>query len=259
MEEAMNEVIHADPVRIVQVLTNLLTNAAKYTDPGGTITIAAEAGSGTRTIRVSDTGIGVPREALQSVFDMFSQDKSVLERSEGGLGIGLALAKGLVELHDGTIEAFSEGPGRGTEFRVTLPSPAASNGRASGSGSRRAEAGSARFVLIADDNVDGAESLAELLRLHGNTVEVALDGESALQQARRAPPDVMILDIGMPGLNGYQVAQAVRQEAWGSAVRLVAVTGWGQNSDRALAYEAGFDEHLTKPCDPRRLLDIVCS
>jgi CheY-like chemotaxis protein len=254
-----DEEIHADPVRIVQVLTNLLTNAAKYTDPGGTITVTADAADGTRTIAVSDTGIGVPRESLQSVFDMFSQDKSVLERSEGGLGIGLALAKGLVELHGGTIKAFSEGPGRGTEFLVTLPSPPVEDKRAAGSGSRRAATGTARLVLVADDNVDGAESLAELLRLHGNIVEVALDGEAALQQARLAPPDVMILDIGMPGLNGYEVAQAVRREAWGGAVKLVAVTGWGQTSDRALAYEAGFDEHLTKPCDPERLLDIVCS
>ncbi len=247
----------ADPLRLAQVLSNLLTNAAKYTDPEGHVRLGASVAEQMLTITVTDSGIGIPPEDITGVFAMFSQVKSTQDRSEGGLGIGLALAKGLVELHDGTLEARSRGVGFGSEFIVRLPlkssevtSPGPVDSR---SESRRAT----RRVLIADDNRDAAESLAMLLRIDGHEVTVVYDGPQALTMLLQVRPEVALLDIGMPGLDGYEVAQRVRHGPLGSAITLIAVTGWGQDRDKAQARQAGFDHHFTKPVDPARLSQLL--
>jgi signal transduction histidine kinase/ActR/RegA family two-component response regulator len=241
--------IDADPVRLSQVLSNLLNNAAKYTDPGGDIAISARLEPPGVRIEVADSGIGLPVQALDSVFEMFSQVQGALDRSQGGLGIGLALVKALVELHGGRVTASSPGPGRGSTFAVLLPlagaAPAAAEVPAGpGHGVE------ARRVLVADDNVDAASSFGLLLQLWGHEVRVAHDGLAALTLAREFRPHVAFLDIGMPGINGYEVAGAIRTEPWGGGVRLIALTGWGGDADRRRSRDAGFDSHLTKPVNP---------
>jgi len=255
-----HKMVHADAVRLAQVLSNLLNNAAKYTDPGGSITLDVRCDGQWICFGVTDTGIGMTAEALENVFAMFAQEQSALERSEGGLGIGLALAKGLVELHGGQIAASSPGPGRGSRFEVRLPDragvePEAPAPRADGV----QPASSARLVLLADDNADAAELLAELLRIEGHQVEVANDGQAAAALAARIQPQVLVLDIGMPGLNGYEVARGVRAQPWGAGALLVAATGWGQEEDRRKALEAGFDLHFTKPFAPEQLLAAIAA
>jgi PAS domain S-box-containing protein len=252
--------LHADPVRLAQVLSNLLNNASKYTDPGGQITLDVRAEGHWMLFTVTDTGIGMSAEALENVFAMFAQEQSALERSEGGLGIGLALAKGLVELHGGKISAHSPGRGAGSRFEVRLPHvahPEETAGRAEAL--PRTNPGSGRVVLLADDNADAVEVLAELLRLEGHQVQVAGDGNAAAQLAGELQPDVLVLDIGMPGMNGYEVARQVRAQEWGSDALLVAATGWGQDEDRRKAMEAGFDLHFTKPFSPEQLLAAISS
>jgi signal transduction histidine kinase/CheY-like chemotaxis protein len=251
--------LDADPVRIAQVLTNLLTNAAQYTPPGGRIRLQARLEGAECVLMVCDNGIGLRPEALARIFRSFSHQQPALERANGGLGVGLALARGLVELHGGSIVARSEGPGQGSEFVVRLP---AARPARPGPGLPPADAGgapstAARRVLIADDNVDAAESLAILLRLAGHEVRVAHDGPCALRLAIDERPDVVVLDIGMPGMNGYEVARCLRREEWGRALRLIAVTGWGQDEDRRRALAAGFDSHLTKPFEPESLEALV--
>jgi PAS domain S-box-containing protein len=246
--------LDADPVRLAQVLANLLTNAAKYTDPGGRIELHAGVAGDEVQVAVRDDGIGLAPEQLGRVFEMFSQVTTALDRSEGGLGIGLALVRGLVELHGGRVEARSDGPGRGSEFVVVLPRPAVladAPGAAASSGPKPARRG--RRVLVADDNRDAAESLRLLLGLAGHEVRVAHDGPDALAAAAEFRPDTVLLDIGMPGLNGYEVAARLRALEWGRALVLVAITGWGQEQDKRLALDAGFDHHLTKPIDPDRI------
>jgi signal transduction histidine kinase len=250
--------LEADPVRLTQVLANLLNNAAKYTDAGGTIGFEAGVAGDTVRFAVRDTGIGLSESAQSAVFTMFAQEHSALDRSEGGLGIGLALAKGLVELHGGTISATSEGPGRGSCFVVELPVGSATAPTAEAA-TGQAAADTPRVILLADDNRDAIDALAELLRLSGHVVHTAHDGHEALEAALRLRPDVVILDIGMPGLNGYEVARRIRAEPWAATTFLVAATGWGQDSDRRKADEAGFDLHLTKPFDPEQLLQTVGS
>jgi len=245
----------ADPLRLAQVLSNLLTNAAKYTDPEGQIRVAAGVSNGTLTVSVTDSGIGIPPEDITGVFAMFSQVKSTRDRSEGGLGIGLALARGLVELHNGTLEARSRGVGFGSEFIVRLPLTRTEAQSSQPAGGQRGPRPSSRKVLIADDNRDAAESLAVLLRMDGHDVTIAYDGPQALAMLAQTRPEVALLDIGMPGLNGYEVARRVRH--LGSAVTLIAVTGWGQDRDKAQAREAGFDHHFTKPVDPARLSELL--
>ncbi len=252
--------INADPVRIVQIVTNLLTNAAKYTDPEGQITVGATVEDGGVVIFVRDSGIGLAPDVLSEVFDMFSQVEPNQERSEGGLGIGLALSKGLVELHGGHIEARSAGLGSGSEFRVYLPGIQADAGDVRDSAADPAQtlvARDQRTVLIADDNRDGAETLAMLLNAAGHIVYVTHTGIDALELAAQKRPDVAVLDIGMPGLNGYEVARRIRGEDWGKHIVLIAVTGWGQVGDKNNAYDAGFNHHLTKPFDAEVLADIV--
>ncbi len=256
---AQMPLLNADPLRVVQILTNLLTNAAKYTDPGGGIRLAAGANQGQVWFEVSDNGVGIAPDQLPDIFEMFRQVKGTLERSEGGLGIGLALTRGLVELHGGRIQAFSDGPGRGASFRVSLPAaPDASRQAAHAEdGGGSADELPRRKVLVADDNTDAAESLAVVLEIEGYEVHVAHDGLQALDLAERMRPDAALLDIGMPGVDGYGVASRLRSQAWGGELTLVATTGWGQTEDKRRAMAAGFDEHLTKPVNPESVLRIL--
>jgi PAS domain S-box-containing protein len=249
----------ADPLRLTQVIANLLTNAAKYTDSGGHIVLGARSHPESIEIFVRDDGIGIAAPMLPKVFDMFSQIDTGNEHSEGGIGIGLALVKGFVELHGGTVQARSAGLKQGSEFVVRLPSslrtqtpvPAAPENLPP-SGPMRA-----RRVLIADDNRDGAEIMAMLLTHSGFEVQLAHTGPEALAIAEGQKPDFAVLDIGMPGMSGYEVARAIRSQTWGTAMKLIAVTGWGQEDDKRKAKEAGFDHHLTKPIDPGLLEQLM--
>jgi len=248
--------LDADALRLSQVLSNLLTNAAKYTDPGGDIALSGRIEGGGLRLSIKDNGIGIPAESLDGIFTMFSQVESAATRSEGGLGIGLALVHGLVELHGGTVEAKSDGAGHGSEFIVRLPI-VGSEAAAAAVPDRRAAAGIGRRILVADDNQDAADSLAMMLEMEGHEVRVARDGRAALSVAQTFRPDTALLDIGMPLLNGYQVAQALRREPWAAGITLIALTGWGQESDRQKAIDAGFDRHLTKPIDPDTLESLM--
>ncbi|MFI4884771.1 MAG: ATP-binding protein [Steroidobacterales bacterium] len=249
--------VRADPARLSQVISNILVNAAKYTDPGGRIDLHARAVDGGLRVSIKDNGIGIPPQSLGHIFTLFSQVDAASTRIDGGIGIGLALVKGIVELHGGTVEARSEGPGRGSEFIVRLPlvfsNDAASSVRASDLGA----VPTCRRVVIADDNTDAAETLAMLLEVAGHDVRVAHDGCGALSLARAFRPQVAILDIGMPQLDGYAVARALRKEPWGADLLVIALTGRGQEEDKRQAAAAGFDVHLTKPVDPGRVTSLV--
>ena len=278
----------ADPVRIAQVLSNLLNNAAKYTDPGGRIAIEVRPEGEVMRFVVTDNGIGIRQSALQGLFTLFTQENAALDRSEGGLGIGLALVKALVESHAGSVTASSAGPGHGSRFVVELPLAAADvdgdadadaqaapelafdSSGASGNNPDAVDtdpvhvfsaglvaAPAGRSVLLADDNRDACEVLAELLRLSGHEVHTAHDGARATELALQHQPDVLVLDIGMPCKNGYEVAQQIRAQPWGARAFLIAATGWSQEDDRQMANSAGFDVHLTKPFDPLVLMDLI--
>ncbi len=249
----------ADPLRIAQVLSNLLTNAAKYTDPGGTIRLRAEADDRNIEISVMDSGIGLSQDGLSRVFTMFSQVKSAQDRSEGGLGIGLALSKGVAELHGGTIEARSAGPGCGSEFIVRIPRRNLSTSNQPAAPAPVPTPTKKHRVLIADDNRDAAESLAMLLEMDGHTVTVVHDGRQALSSIESSRPDVALLDIGMPEIDGYEVARRVRGDTRNRQILLIAITGWGQESDKARASAAGFDLHFTKPVEPQSLIELLRS
>ena len=247
--------LYADPLRLAQVIANLLTNAAKYTNPQGQIRVTARHDGDELILQVSDTGIGISAEMLPRIFQMFVQVESVIDKSEGGLGIGLALARGLTELHGGSLEAQSGGLGHGSTFTLRMPldqstvAPVPDN--ASGAA---ATAVRSRRVLLADDNVDSAQSLAMLLELQGHQVEVVHDGASALRRLEEIRPEFALLDIGMPEVNGYEVARRTRAQPWGATIKLIALTGWGQEQDRREALEAGFDDHLVKPVDTGLLM-----
>jgi PAS domain S-box-containing protein len=252
--------VDADPIRLAQVIANLLNNAAKYTDPGGKILLSVRKEGGEAVVSVRDNGIGISPEMLPRIFEMFSQATPALARSQNGLGIGLALVRGLVELHGGTVAAHSDGAGKGSEFVVRLPSvTASSDGVAESSATRPTPppASSARRVLVAEDNTDAAESLVLLLRLERHDVEVAHNGRRAVEVADTFRPEVVLLDIGLPELNGYEVARRIREQPWGKSMTLVALTGWGQEEDRRAAEEAGFDHHFVKPLDPAVLLRLL--
>lgn len=248
-------VVDGDATRLTQVVVNLLTNAAKYTPHGGRIWLEANRQDGEATISVRDDGIGIPERSLASIFDMFSQLEPALDRSQGGLGIGLALVKGIVTLHGGRIFAASKGMGRGSEFVVHLPLSAGAVASETGS----AEAGSIDTlrVLVVDDNVDAADTLAMALELLGCAAKAVYTAAAGLEQLKAFVPQVALLDIGLPDMNGYEMARQVRATAGGAAITLVAATGWGQSTDKQRALEAGFDHHLTKPVDFAQLQSIL--
>ena len=254
--------LHVDALRMAQVLSNLLTNAAKYTDAGGRIELRAAVDASGLAIRVSDSGIGLSDSSLRRVFDMFSQVETSLGRSQGGLGIGLALARGLTELHGGTVEASSAGPGLGSTFTVRLPpavlaavSPATDVPQTASPESGMHEG----MILVADDNRDAADSLAGLLRLLGYKVLTAYSGREALDIALATTPQTAILDIGMPEINGYEVARRIREQPWSRGTALIALSGWGKQEDLNRARAAGFDHHFRKPVDVDELLDKLRS
>ena len=253
--------VHGDRVRLAQVVANLLTNAAKYTDPSGTIRVSAARMGDQVVLRVRDTGIGLAPETLPRVFELFSQEYQALDRAKGGLGLGLAIVRSLVGLHGGTVEAHSDGPGTGSEFVVRLPwySPEA---QARPAPVTLPRAPAAIRALVVDDNTDAAELLAEVLCAMGHHAESAHDGPSALRMATALRPDVALLDIGLPVMDGYELARRLRTVPELSEVRLIAVTGYGQDSDRRRTSEAGFHGHLTKPVSVdalARLIDRLCS
>jgi signal transduction histidine kinase len=256
---AESVVLPADPLRLAQILSNLLTNAAKYTDPGGAIRLRASSEAEQVTISISDSGVGLAPDALSNIFVMFSQVQASRARSEGGLGIGLALAKGLVKLHGGVIEARSDGLGKGSEFTVRLPRRTTLDSRQPEPAPRIGLGTRPRRVLIADDNRDAAESLALLLRLEGHEITVAHNGRDALGMFDTLLPEVAVLDIGMPDLDGYEVARQLRRHSLGRAVMLIAVTGWGQEADKSRALAAGFNHHFTKPIQPEELVLLLRS
>ncbi|MFM0128994.1 PAS domain S-box protein [Paraburkholderia sediminicola] len=248
--------LDADPTRLSQMILNLLNNAAKYTPPGGSISLAAEREGDEAVIVVRDSGIGIPREHLDSVFEMFSQLAPALERSQGGLGIGLALVRGLAELHGGTVAAFSSGPGSGSEFVIRLPLSKATPEQSESAPPEVPRTAGLRVVIV-DDNADAADSLAMVLELEGHKVRTAGDGIAGLELIGEFAPQAVILDIGLPGLNGYELARRIRHEHHDTGILLIAVTGWGQQQDKQTAEEAGFDHHFTKPVDPRELQRVL--
>jgi PAS domain S-box-containing protein len=245
--------VMGDLVRLSQVVTNLLNNASKYTPAGGRIDLRLYQQGKNAVISVADTGIGIPSAMSGRIFDMFVQLNPHAPRAKSGLGVGLALSRRLVELHGGTIEVESDGKDRGSVFRVRLPLLAEEVSVQSHASPVRVEP-VPEVILVADDNPDVVESLRMILTSLGSTVHVAYDGAVALELARQVRPHAAILDIGMPGLNGYDVARALRHHLDGTACLLIALTGWGQDKDRKQAHEAGFDLHLTKPVDPNQLL-----
>jgi two-component system, sensor histidine kinase len=241
-------VIRGDPIRVAQVIGNLLSNASKYTPDGGTIDLSVRIADGWLAIRVADNGIGIPQEELAEVFNLFMQSADSLARSEGGLGIGLSLARTLTELHGGSIEAHSAGAGQGCEFIVRLPLATTPEETVAAQPAHAADdAPQKRRVMIVDDSVDGAESMSALLEMLGHEVRVTYDGPSALTAAQQFKPEVVILDIGLPDMDGYQVARALRAHPSSAGALLIALTGYGQDSDRRRTREAGFDHHLVKP------------
>ena len=243
--------IHADPVRVTQIVSNLLNNAARYTPQGGKVRLHVVKRGDEVEVSVSDNGIGIPPGQLESIFEMFAQVHAHDAPSAGGLGIGLSLVKGLVALHGGTIEARSAGPGRGSEFCVRLPTRVA---RATSGVTREAEEPRVlRKVLVVDDNRDAASSLAKLLELMGHEVRVAFQGARGLDIAAEFRPDIVLLDLGMPDMDGFEVCRRLRAADWGREMRIVAVTGWGQSEDRRKSAAAGFDLHLVKPVTPQSL------
>ena len=250
--------LDADPARLTQVFGNLLINACKYTEHGGRVWLSAERADDAVVVRVRDTGIGIPRDQLSEVFDLFTQVDRSLERTQGGLGIGLSLVKRIVEMHGGAVTVDSAGEGRGCEFTVQLPillgekalvlppeprvdAPARTGGR----------------ILVVDDNEDGAESLALLLERSGAVTQTAHDGRQAIDVAATFRPDVILLDLGLPKLNGYEACRAIRNEAWGREIVIVALTGWGQEEDRRRSAEAGFNGHLVKPVEHAALVALL--
>lgn len=240
--------LDADPTRLTQVFLNLLGNAAKYSEPGGQIRLSAWREGDELVVSIKDTGIGIPAPELPRVFDIFVQVDADRQRGQGGLGIGLSLVKEFVGLHGGRVEAHSEGPGRGSEFIVRLPA-AAETGAAGSPPAPQGADGPRRRILVVDDNRDAADSLATLLRLLGHDVATAHGGMDGVERTAESHPDVVLMDLGMPTMDGYEAARRIRAEPRGREPFLVAVTGWGADADRRRTHDAGFDGHLVKPVD----------
>ncbi len=243
-------------MRLVQVVGNLLQNAAKYTPEGGAITVTVRALGDAMVIRIGDNGVGIAAEALPFIFDMFTQDDRSLSRSQGGLGIGLTVVRRMVELHGGTVEARSAGLGQGTEFVVSLPRQLPVEPKAQTAAATVYVTGTARIVVI-EDNVDAADTLATLLRLSGHRVDVAFDGASGLGMIVQLRPQVVLCDIGLPGMDGYEVARQVRERGQLPAPVMIALTGYDGPNDRARALAAGFDHHMAKPADVAALEHLI--
>jgi CheY-like chemotaxis protein/two-component sensor histidine kinase len=255
-------VVNADQTRLAQCVSNLLNNAAKYTNAGGQISLIVERQGSDALIHVKDNGIGISPQMLPRIFGMFQQLDRSLGHSQGGLGIGLTLVKRLVQMHGGSVEAQSEGPGKGSEFTMRLPlqvNATSSPMRPQDvpAPQRQAPSESSLRVLIVDDNRDSANSLVLLLRITGHNARAAYDGLEAVQLAESFQPHVVVLDIGMPRLNGYQAAERMREQSWSKGATFIAVTGWGQEGDKQRATDAGFDHHIVKPVDPNALLALL--
>lgn len=249
--------LHADAIRLTQVFGNLLNNACKYTESGGKIWVTAERQGNDVRVSIKDTGTGIPLDKIEGVFEMFAQVDRSLERSQGGLGIGLTLVKRLVEMHGGSVEAKSEGEGRGSEFEVRLPIVNEMSRAFEPEPVFPQPSPTARRILVVDDNRDSAASLAMLLEIIGNETYTADDGLQALKAAEMIRPDVILLDIGLPKLNGYDVCRRIRGQSWGKEMVLVALTGWGQEEDRRKSEDAGFDHHIVKPVDHVALMSLL--
>ncbi len=248
--------LDADPVRLTQVFSNLFNNASQYTEPGGRIWLTAEREKGEVVLLVRDSGIGMPADQLDGIFEMFAQVDEDSERPRRGLGIGLTLVRRLVQLHGGTVTARSEGRGLGSEFEVRLPileaepeldEPAPIN----------APDGGTRHILVVDDNRDSAESIATLLQMSGHQTSIVHDGLAAVEAAERIRPDVVLLDVGLPKISGIDACRRIRSHPWGKSIVIVALTGWGQGNDRRSTKEAGFDAHLVKPVNYDELLQLL--
>jgi signal transduction histidine kinase len=254
--------LDADEIRITQVLTNLLTNAAKYTETGGRIEVRARRESGQLVLVVADNGVGIPADIMPGLFDMFVQGKRTIDRSEGGLGLGLAIVRSLITLHGGTVSVRSPGPGLGSEFEIRLPAAGAGSSTEDGAAGASSPVGSdvdgRRRILIVDDNVDGADMMGEALTDFGHKTHVAYDGPTALRVATQFAPDLALLDIGLPVMDGYELARRLRCEfAPARNLRLIALTGYGQETDRRKSAAAGFDAHLVKPVDLGALARVI--
>jgi PAS domain S-box-containing protein len=250
-------ILNADSVRLAQVFSNLLNNAAKYTPPRGNIWLKAWRSDNHIAVSVRDSGIGIAAENISRLFKMFSQITPALERSHGGLGIGLSLVRGLVEMHGGTVEASSQGIGQGSEFIVKLPLTAAAEEASCETAPSTGLEAPRRRVLVVDDNHDAAITLAMMIRMFGHEVHTVHDGQAAVEIAEAVRPDVVLLDIGLPIMNGYEACQSIRKQSWGEAIKIVALTGWGQDEDKRKARDAGFDQHFTKPVNIVHLRSLL--
>ncbi|MEX0867965.1 MAG: PAS domain S-box protein [Pirellulales bacterium] len=250
--------LHADPHRMAQIISNLLTNAAKYTPAGGRVALTAECDAGHLTVTVEDNGIGIPAEKLEEIFEMFGQVDHPMQQSASGLGIGLTLVRSLIEMHDGTIEVHSPGTGQGSRFVVRLPlSDEAEGGEAPPPQGGMAPVDKPCRVLVVDDNIAAASMLAMAVEMFGHQTRTANDGKEAVDVAAEFLPDVVLMDIGMPIMNGYEAAQQIRRQPRGEEIILVALTGWGQDEDKQRSKSAGFDHHLVKPADPSELQKLL--
>jgi CheY-like chemotaxis protein len=255
--------VEGDLMRLAQVVSNLLNNAAKYTEQRGRIWLSAERQGEELVLRVRDTGVGISPEFLPRIFDLFVQAEHGVARTQGGLGIGLTLVRRVVEMHGGRVTALSAGEGKGSEFIVRLPAlskdsaPRVGAGQEGGGETRPGPSFPCHRILVVDDSLDAADSLATLLRLQGQNVQVAYDGPAALTAAQGFRPELVFLDIGMPGMDGYEVARRLRRQPENEKTLLVALTGWGQKEDRQRSKEAGFDHHLTKPAGAQTLRELL--
>jgi CheY-like chemotaxis protein len=250
--------IEADPTRVEQIVLNLLTNAAKYTPAGGKIELTAKREAGELRVVVRDNGMGIAPERLPEMFQLFAQGERSIARSEGGLGIGLTIVQKLAEMHGGRIDAHSDGPNLGSTFTVYLPATVAGDPGAVRQGSRPAPAKARGLrVLVVDDNVDTAHGLARLLQRRGHEISLAHDGMQALERSREVSPEAILLDIGLPGIDGFEVVRRLRAEGCCPDTLIIAVTGYGQEEDRLRATEAGFDYHLVKPVDLEELSELL--